>query len=147
MNAPEPTPAKRLTLSQIVERLIDRPSRSHSSVSLSRSTTGAIGIDVSVAVGDEGDAATVEEAAQKASALFSELRADFPEPEPHDQAEVSLTRNAKGETQMSVSAKTHGAGIAKLSDLEAEVRKVYDGTRMKYPMADGHSAKPGSVRA
>lgn len=146
MSEPTPQP-KRLTLSQIVERLIDRPSRSSSSVAISRSSSGAIGIDVSVAVGEETFPATVQDAAAVATEVFDALRALYPEPEPHDQAEVTYTRNAKGDTQVSVSAKTTPTGTRTLADLEAETRKVYDAGRMKYPMADGHSARPGTVKA
>jgi len=137
---PEPEPPKRLSLSRALELALGRGGRQHSSVSLSRTATGAIGIDVTVIAGEGDDALSVEAAAKRAKTVFAGLRNAFPEPEPHDQAEVSLTRNAKGDTQIAVSAKTHSAGVRSVADLEQEVRTVYDATRMKYPMADGHSA-------
>lgn len=136
---------KRLTLSQIVEMLLARGGRDHSAVSISRTATGTVAIDVTVRTGESEAVATVEQAEAVASAVFERLSERFAEQNGHDVGEITLTRNAKGETQISVSGKTATKGITTLDELERHVRKVYDGTRGKYPMADGLTAKPGSV--
>jgi len=125
--------------------LLARGSREHSSVSIARTTAGSITVDVTVKTGESEDVQTVEDAEAKAVEVFARIVALFPEPEPHDAAEVSFTRNAKGETQVSASGKTTSHGLRTLPELEAHVRKVYDAARGKYPMADGLTAKPGSV--
>jgi hypothetical protein len=63
----------------------------------------------------------------------------------HEPADVTFTRNAKGETQVSVSGKTSPTGVRWLEQLEAAVAQTYDHARMRYPMEDGSTAKPGSV--
>lgn len=134
---------KRLSLSQIVELLLTRPTRDRSSVSLSRNAAGEVVIDVT-AHAAEGE--TLEDAERIALAAFERMSKRYPRKDAgHDNGEVTFTRNAKGETQISVSAKTGDQRLKTLAGLEAETRKVYDNARMKYPMADGMTAKPGSV--
>jgi hypothetical protein len=125
--------------------LLARGSRDYSAVSISRTATGTVAIDVTVRTGEHEDVATIADAEATAAAVFERLSERFAEPNGHDVGEVTLTRNAKGETQITVAGKTTAKGLTTLDDLERHVRKVYDGTRGKYPMADGHSAKPGSV--
>lgn len=134
---------KRLSLSQIVELLLTRPTRDRSSVSLSRNASGEVVIDVT-AHASEGE--SVEDAERIALAAFERMSKRYPRRDAsHDVGEVTFTRNAKGETQISVSAKSGEHRLKTLAGLEAETRKVYDNARMKYPMADGMTAKPGSV--
>jgi hypothetical protein len=121
------TPRKRLTLSEILEMMLTRTS-DRSTVSLARTASGEVVIDVKVA------AETVEQAGQLAQAEMARLALVYPRSEQSAEPTVSLTRNAKGETQIDVK----GLGWD-------ETQKVYDGARMAYPMANGLTAKPGSV--
>lgn len=134
---------KRLSLSQIVELLLTRPTRGASSVSLGRNASGEVVIDVTT---QAADGETVEDAERRCREVYDRLDADYARKNgEHENAEITLTRNAKGETQISMSAKTSPGKLATLAALEAEARNVYDRTRMKYPMQDGYSARPGSV--
>jgi len=72
---------KRLTLSQIVEHLLQRGGSDRSSVSLTRNAKGATQIDVTVRTGNQENATTVEEAAIRAVELYDGLRAHYPMPE------------------------------------------------------------------
>jgi len=126
---------KRLSLSQIVELLLTRPVTDRSSVTLTRNASG----ETQIAVHMTGD-----DAEREATEAYDRLGALYPSQNGHDDAEVSLTRNAKGETQMTVSAKTSDR-LPSLDAVNDGVREAYDKTRMKYPMADGRTAKPGSV--
>ncbi len=141
----DPTPAKRLSLSQIVELLLTRSSGERSAVTLTRNAKGETQIEVHVRTGDSGDVLTVEDAEQRATDAYDRLRAKYPAANGHDESAVTLTRNAKGETQIEVTTKTSDAGLPTIDAAADAVRKVYDATRAKYPMADGHTAKPGSV--
>jgi len=129
---------KRLTLSQIVELLLTRSS-DRSVVTLTRTATGVTQIEVQVRTSD--DVATVEDAEAKAREVYDRLREQYPNAE-HEQATVELTRNAKGETQIEVQAKTS----AELPTLEAAQDKagdVFKRLRMRFPIADGtHGAGP-----
>lgn len=136
---------KRMTLSRVVEMLLNRGSSDRSSVSIGRNPAGAIVFDVSVRTGDDGDVLTVADAEAKALKVFERLQERFPLPPGHENAEVTLTRNAKGETQIAVSAKTGDTGYVTIADATHGVKTTYDGLRGKYPMADGLTAKPGSV--
>lgn len=133
---------RRLTLSRIVEMLLTRATREHSAVSISRSTSGVIALDVTVRTGDDETVASVEDAERKACEVFERLRASYPEPNGHDAAEVAFTRNAKGDTQVTVSAKTTGHGEATLPALVQYVQTVYDSARMRYVIEHGDEATP-----
>lgn len=78
---PEPEPEtatpRRLTLSQIVEQLLQRGSSEHSSVTLSRNSKGETQIEVVVRTGDAGDIVTIEEAEQAAQAVYDRLRVAY----------------------------------------------------------------------
>jgi hypothetical protein len=69
---------KRLTLSQIVEILLQRSPRDHSSVSLSRNAKGETQIEVVVRTGDTGEILTVAEAEAEAAEAYDRLRARYP---------------------------------------------------------------------
>lgn len=145
---PDPDRPKRLSLSQIVELLLTRAGAGErSSVTLAQNAAGVTQIEVKVRTGDDDDIATVDAATAKAQALYDALRERYPRDDTHDNAEVSLTRNAKGETQIAVEVKTSPDGIASLAEAARQAQEVYDAARREYPMADGFTAKPGSVRA
>lgn len=134
---------KRLSLSQILELVLTRPTRDRSSVSLSRNAAGEVVIDVTA---QAGDGETLADAEQHALDAFERMSKRYPRKDSsHDNGEVTFTRNAKGETQITVSAKSGEHRLKTLAGLEAETRKVYDAARMRYPMADGRTAKEGSV--
>lgn len=135
---------QRLTLSRILEMMLTRGGE-RSSVTLSRTASGETVIDVKVRTGDDDDVATLEQAGAKAQAEYDRLAQLYPHSGQHDGAEVTLSRNAKGETQMSVSAKTSEMTPA-LAATGALVQTEYDRLRREYPMADGTTAKPGSVK-
>jgi hypothetical protein len=138
---------KRLSLSAILEMMLTRPSSERSAVTLSRNSSGETLIEVTVRTGDDGDVLTAEDAERKAQEVYDRLRASYPAQDGHDNAEVALTRNAKGETQIAIEMKTSAAGESSLDTTATRTREAYDALRMKYPMADGFSAKPGSVKA
>jgi hypothetical protein len=117
---------KRLSLSQIVEMLLTRSSE-RSSVTLTRTASGDVHIDVKVS------ADTVENAGELAQAEYERLSVIYPRASA-SLATVSLTRNAKGDTQVDVK----GAGWD-------DTQKVYDKARAAYPMVNGLTAKPGTV--
>ncbi len=135
---------KRLTLSQIVGLLLTRGAGERSAVALTRNASGETQIEVSIRTGDDGAIVTAEDAERKAVEVYERLRQKYPQRNGHDNADVSLTRNARGETQVSISVKT-SEEIRTVERAAAEARKVYDNLRGKYPMVDGYTAKPGSV--
>jgi hypothetical protein len=69
---------RRLTLSQIVEILLQRSPRDHSSVSLTRNAKGETQIEVVVRTGDAGELLTVAEAEAEAAEVYDRLRARYP---------------------------------------------------------------------
>jgi hypothetical protein len=73
-----PTPAKRITLSQIVELLLQRSPRDHSSVTLSRNAKGETQIEVVVRTGDAGEIVDVDDALAKAVELYDVARERYP---------------------------------------------------------------------
>ena len=135
---------KRLTLSQIVEMLLTRGVGERSSVKITRTASGDTTIDVMVRTGDDGETLTVADAEAKAAAVYDRLSALYPPRDLPGGGEVTLTRNAKGETQVSVEVKT-GEDVRTVGEAGATAQREYDRLRMKYPMANGLTAKPGSV--
>jgi hypothetical protein len=133
---------KRLSLSQILEMMLSRPTRTHPSVTLTYTTSGAVTWSIDSPV-EEGE--TVAAAAERIAAVHDGLLDRYPPSAEHDAAEVTLTRNAKGDTQIAVSAKTTPE-TQTVDEVVAKVRKVYDATRAQYPMPDGMTARPGSVK-
>lgn len=74
----EQTPAKRMSLSQVVEALLQRGGGEHSSVTLSRNSKGETQIEVVVRTGDQGAVTTIEEAEIAASDVYGRLRTVYP---------------------------------------------------------------------
>lgn len=70
--------AQRLTLSQIVEKLLERGGGEHSSVTLSRNAKGETQIEVVVRTAEQGDVQTAADAATVAQQLYDTLRARYP---------------------------------------------------------------------
>lgn len=138
---------KRLSLSQIVEMMLSRSGAGdRSSVTLTQNASGDTQIEVKVRTGDDDEIATADAASAKATALYDQLRERYPRNDAHDNAEAALTRNAKGETQITVAIKTAPHGFTSVEGATTELQQVYDQLRMQYPMADGYSAKLGSVK-
>lgn len=136
MNPKAETP-KRLTLSEIVDRLLTRPAGG-SHVSVSRNAKGDVQIDVSVRVLDEGEVTTLEAAKARAVELYDELAALYPLAATGDNAEVSLTRNAKGETQVAVEVKSVGErGGETLEDAGERAATLYESLRARFPTLTG----------
>jgi len=136
-SAPEPA-AKRLTLSQIVEMLLTRGASDRSAVTLARNARGETQIEVKVATGADGDVLTVEDAERRALEVYGRLRAAYPAGEGHDNADVSLTRNAKGETQIDAKVSTSDTGsVRTLEQAEAKASAAYERLRASYPLASG----------
>lgn len=67
-----------MTLSQVVEKLLERGGTEHSSVTLSRNAKGATQIEVVVRTGDSGAVATVEEAEAVAISVYERLASRYP---------------------------------------------------------------------
>lgn len=78
-------PSRRMTLSQVVERLLDRGGSAHSSIELGLTAGQKVTIGVSIRTSDDGEATTVAEAEQLAEAVFDRLRTKYA-PEPDDEA-------------------------------------------------------------
>jgi len=77
-----PTPeleqrARRMTLSQVVERLLERGGNQHSSVDLGLTASGKVTIAVSVRTSPDGEATTLDEAAELAQTMFDTLRLKY----------------------------------------------------------------------
>lgn len=64
-----------------------------------------------------------------------------------DRSSVTLTRNAKGETQIEVVVRTSDAGaLLTVDDAASKAVELYDTMRNRYPMADGLTAAKGTVK-
>lgn len=137
--APVETP-KRMTVSRMLELLLTKPP-SGSYVSLTRAPNGGVTIDVKVTAAEAGSPTAASIAAEM---ILDALADVYPAVPDHEAATVSLTRNAKGETQIDVTGRT-SAEQPSLEGLAARVEAEYDSKRRKYPMLDGRTAKPGSV--
>jgi hypothetical protein len=140
------TPAKhkRLTLSEIVEMSLSKSGGKSSAVSLSRNASGETLIEVTVATSDDADTATIEDAERGAHEVYARLVAAYPPLGAHDNSALTLTRNAKGETQVEVTTRTSET-LPTVDALADKGSEVYDRMRCKYPMANGMTARPGSV--
>lgn len=137
---------KRLSLSQILELVLTRGASERSVVGLTRNAAGETQIDVRVSTGTDGEAATIEDAERKALEVYERLVAKYPPRTGHENATVELTRNAKGETQIEVSLRTTDGGARTADAATIQAMAIYDTVRGRYPMSDGNSAKPGSVK-
>lgn len=141
-----PDRPKRLSLSEILEMVLTRHAGERSAVTLTRNAGGETLIEVKVRTGDDdGAVQTIEDAERKARETFARLAEQYPASVGHENAAVSLTRNAKGETQVDVTMRTSESGYRSVDEIEEKIVHVYDTARMRYPMADGRTAKPGSV--
>lgn len=130
MSAPEPDTQPRRSYRQgdalrdalaALNRAASRPS-----VSISRDASGHYSYDVRVT----NDSATL--ALTTAREIEQELAAQFPAAEPApERHKVSLTRNAKGETQIDLDGKWTDA------DELTTVAEHYETLRARYPLADG----------
>lgn len=136
---------KRLTLSEIVEMSLQKGGGSKSSaVTLSRNAAGETLIEVTAATSDDADTATIEDAERRAAEVYNRLVAAYPPLDSHDNSALTLARNAKGETQVEVTTRTSD-NLRTVDDLAGKAAEVYDRIRVRYPMADGTSARGGSV--
>ena len=118
---------KRLTLSDVLSMVLTRPTGGPT-VSLTRTAAGDVTFDV------RATADTLAEAGQLAEAEFNRLDALYPRKVTDHQPAVSMSRNAKGDTQLEVKGVGLDATIA-----------AYDKARGRYPMGNGATARPGSV--
>lgn len=84
----QPEQSRRMTLSQVVERLLDRGGSAHSSIDIGLTAGGKVTLGVSVRTSDDGDATTLAEAEQLAQETFDRLRTKY-ELVPDDQAGVA----------------------------------------------------------
>jgi len=140
-------PAQRLTLSRVLELVLTRSAGDVGYVSLGRTAKGDTTIDVKVVVDvSPAGAATTAEAADRARALFDSLRDLYPTDTDDAPASVSLTRNAKGETQIEVQAKTgdtHRApDLAAIAELATSTYKTL---RARFPLASGMVGAEGGT--
>ena len=136
METPTHEPAKRLTLSAIVERLLDRDTHggSASSVTLSRNAKGETLIEVVARVPADAGTDGLADADKVARTVYDALRADYPMLSGTDNGErssVTLSRNAKGETQIEVSESGESGSV------ESAARIKFDRLRERYPMSTG----------
>jgi hypothetical protein len=132
-------------MSEILAMTLSRGAVKRSAVTLTRSASGDTLIDVTVATSDDTDVQTVEDAEQRAREVYDRLETAYPSRGGHENASTSLTRNAKGETQIEVTIRPGDHGTRTLPGVVENAAAEYDRLRGKYPMADGTSAKPGSV--
>jgi hypothetical protein len=121
--------------------LLTRHGRESSGVTLSRSASGETQIEVRVRAGDD-DAQTADDAAAKAAELYDQLTAKYPPSSGRDDATIDLSRNAKGETQVSVKISTNARGnVTTLAEAEKLATETYGRLRGTYPLATGHVGK------
>lgn len=80
MSDPAPLEArtKRLTLSEVVERLLARGAGDRTSVALTRNAKGETQIEVVVRTTEDGEITTADAAADKALELYERLAARYP---------------------------------------------------------------------
>lgn len=76
--APKDATPKRMTLSQVVEHLLNRGSSQSSSVSLTRNAKGETQIEVVVRTDAELDIRTPDDAAAIATSVYESLRTSYP---------------------------------------------------------------------
>lgn len=76
--AEKDTAPKRMTLSNIVEQLLQRGGSEHSSVTLARNSKGDTQIEVVVRTGETGEVATIADAEAAAIEVYERLRAKYP---------------------------------------------------------------------
>lgn len=74
----QPAPTRRMSPSRMLELMLSRGQREHSSVTLSRNARGETQIEVVVRTDDTGLVPDVDAAAAKARELYDDLRAVYP---------------------------------------------------------------------
>lgn len=127
---PAPDRPKRLSLSQILELILTRPS-SASSVTIGRNASGNTTLEVHVVAADP---AHVDAAGEHAEQLYDQLAQKYAlEPDAGETAAVTLSRNAKGETQIEVVAR----GDRAPEHVSGSAVVEYDRLRTAYPMSSG----------
>lgn len=99
----------RLSLSQIIELLLQRGGSDRSSVSLTRNAKGATQIDVTVRTGNQEDADTVEAAAHRAVEVYDSLRLRYPMVE--DDAPIVVAPDSEQAATMRARAEQVLAGM------------------------------------
>jgi hypothetical protein len=137
-DAPKP---KRLSLSQILEHMLTRGGAERSAVTLTRTASGGTQIEVKVRTGDDGETVTVEDAERRAGEVYDRLQSQYPPDPAHENAAVTLARNAKGETQIATEVKTSGDGVRTIAEAEKRASEVYERLRATYPLSSGAVAK------
>lgn len=84
------------------------------------------------------DRRTSEGTARRRSLSLSDVVEMLLAREGGDHSSVDLTRNAKGETQISVTVRSSAGGeINTAGEAAREAVRIYDTLRRRYPMADG----------
>ena len=73
----KPEAPRRMTLSQVVERLLERGGSQHSSIDIGLTASGKRTIGVSIRTSPDGEATTAAEAAELAQAIFDELETKY----------------------------------------------------------------------
>lgn len=72
---------QRMTLSQVVEKLLERGGSEHSSVTLTRNAKGNVQIEVVVRTGENSAVTSVEEAEAVAISVYERLVERYPAPD------------------------------------------------------------------
>ena len=120
----------------------------HSSVTIGRTPRGDYTFEVTVrATGEGGQVPTIEAAEALCTAVVGRLRDAFPTDESAaGSAAVTLTRNAKGETQIEVTARSDSQTTNDaINEAESAARVSFDRARSSYPMSTGFvGAKEGA---
>lgn len=131
----------RMSLSEILQLLLTKGTPERSSVTLSRNAKGETQIEVTVRTGDSAGIETVEQAEQAARESYDRLRAEYPLPDANGGGSVTFSRNAKGETQIEVVARTSDlpGESADLDNAYTTARRLFDNARVKFPMSDGYA--------
>lgn len=78
LSVAEPHKTRRMTMTELVELLLNRQASERSSVTLARNAKGDTQIEVVVRTGETADAKTVEDAMDKAVAVYDRLRMRYP---------------------------------------------------------------------
>lgn len=143
--APESERPRRLTLSQILEHMLQRGGSDRSSVELTRNAKGATQIGVTVRTGNQDDAHTIEDAAQRAVEIYDGLRLRYPMPE--DDAPIAVPSESPEAAVIRARAERWVADTPNADDtptqLARDVLALLHGQRVQ-AVADQHAdqAKP-----
>lgn len=71
-------PGRRINMSDVLWLLLTKPTRDHSSVTLSRNAKGETQIEVVVRTGESDEVATIFDAERVAGEVFTRLRTAYP---------------------------------------------------------------------